>query len=1156
MPDMNKLPQVSEQQMHFVRWVLTTGWMVMILSLFWNPISSHFTNSPNSFYLFRFDPNQCISVQGTCLVQASPSIGLLLFWTIVVPASILILLVLGHDTWRRVCPLAFVSQLPRALGIQRKQKSAKSSVGAVRYELVKIKKDSWLGRNHLYVQFGLLTLGLAARLLLLNADRFALGIFLLLTILAAIGVGYWYEGKSWCQYFCPMAPVQLVFTGPRGLLGKDAHQGQRQTVTQSMCRIIDKDGQEKSACVGCQSPCIDIDAERNYWETAAKSGRRFVHYGYAGLLVGFFFYTLLYAGNFDYLFSGAWLREVNSLKAIWNPGFYIAGQPIAVPKWIAVLLTLSLSIVISNFIFFRLEKAYRSYSISSRKPISQRQSVHFGFSVCTFLCFNLFFFFTGRSLLAPLPFSVHLFFNGLVVLFSTLWLSRTLDRSAERYSRESLAGSLRRQLSKLTIDFSRFLEGRSMEDLQPEEIYVLAKVLPGFNQEQGLQVYKGVLREALEQGNTDSASSLEALRQLRQELNIKDEDHFTVLTELGSAEPDLLDPKKRRTRESQLRLESYRQALASMLLDLVDSGISLQDAMQRQRKQIQFLKLEYGMTAEEEDNVLAQLLEGEKSTVLRKAETLIEQMQQLEMRYQVFSDQVLDSQTPVFQLLRLTAVQHKQQILTKQILGLLEVLGDIPEAIDLAWAIRELAAHILPEILSADGSQGWQNRLKPEVLSILESCSPVENSAMQQPGGKIDLIAANVFPAHPQPPERLLLQQHDLPTAILAGLMSPARTQPGFSKASPSQASPRAIGVGVVEQVEQSFGQNQDSTSRFIRLKPKPTQIEVTSLIDVLEELLHELDPLNQTLALYGLDLLIPPKALEQAKQMLDRPGHWLVQETAQTLIDRDKTQADHDVDTLIVRLAMLEKVEKYIFQQPVVRVGSHSSNDLVLSDAQVAPYHAVFYQDGADFSLLDLGSGLLLDQQPIQNDRARLSQGQMIQFGHSASRSGSTTLTVNWEKQPLRNQTFSESISTIDKVLLLFESRFFKSLKPDALVELGRHATIKIYPHGAQICQAGAPSNSILLLIDGTADVVVMRGKTKQVVASLSPGETIGEMGVLTRQKRSATVVAASENCRVLVIQADKFDAVLRQDPEVARNLLVVLSTRLQTMTSRLKTG
>ena len=144
--------------------------------------------------------------------------------------------------------------------------------------------------------------------------------------------------------------------------------------------------------------------------------------------------------------------------------------------------------------------------------------------------------------------------------------------------------------------------------------------------------------------------------------------------------------------------------------------------------------------------------------------------------------------------------------------------------------------------------------------------------------------------------------------------------------------------------------------------------------------------------------------------------------------------------------------------------------------------------------------------------------------------------------------------MGTIEKVLLLFESRFFKSLKPDALIELGHSAAVKIYTQGEQMCEAGAPSDSILLLVDGVADVVVLRGAEEQVVGTVNKGETIGEMGVLTRQRRSASVVAASEYCRSLIIQADKFDGVLRQDPEVARNLLVVLSSRLQSMTSKVR--
>lgn len=1087
----SKLPQVSERQMHLVRWLLTVGWLSMIASLFWQPLAAQFGLVSPKLWLIPIDPSQCIPVQGHCLAQQPTTIALALFWTLIVPSSILILLVFGHETWRRICPLSFLSQIPRALGIQRKRKSQKSSTAATRYELVKIRKDSWLGQNHLYVQFALLTIGLVIRLLFINSDSVALGLFLGLTILAAITIGYLYEGKSWCQYFCPMAPVQMVFNGPRGLLGSEAHQGQKQTVTQSMCRIVDKEGNEKSACVGCQSPCIDIDAERTYWETFTRPGRKFIQYGYVGLLLGFFLYYFLYAGSFDYLFSGGWLREAHQSHRLLAPGFYIANQAIPIPKLLAVPLTLVTAIAVSYFTLIEVEKTYRNYLKRQQQKISPQQVSHFVFSLCTFFSFNIFFFFGSRSLLNPFPLPIHLLFNGVIVLVSTLWLSRTLDRSAELYSRESLAGSLRRQLSKLTIDFSRFLEGRSMDDLKAEEVYVLAKVLPGFNQEQGLQLYKGVLREALEQGNTDSASSLEALRQIRQELGIKDEDHFNVLTELGAAEPELLDPKKRRTRESQLRIESYRQALATMLLDLVDSGMSLQEAMQRQKKQLQVLKLEYGMTSEEEEQVLSQILEGEKSTILRKAEVLLEQLQELALRQQVLSNPSLDEQTAVFKLLRQTAVQHKQQIITKQMLGLLEVLGDIPEAIELANTIRNLAADVLPEILQTpEGSLTWQNRLRSEVLTVLEGI-PVDT--------------------HHWAPR---IETFNQPAIELTTISIP-------------------------------------DAGALATLPLNPHQ----SLIHVLEELLQELDPLIQTLALYGLNLLHPEQAHQQAQQILAMPqGHWLVRETAQTLLDRSQEQVRQEVQTLVTHITCQGKVEVQSFQQSVVRVGRSPVNDLILTDPKVAPHHAVFYLDAEGFSVLDLGmnGGLYVGNKHLQSDRDRLQLGQVIRLGELKE----TSIRVSWEKQPLRTKVPTAIIGTLDKVLLLFESRFFRSLKPEALIELGRSASVQVYGRGERLCQAGDPSDSILLLIDGTAEVVVVRGQTEQIVGSVNGGETIGEMGVLTRQKRSAAVVSTSDYCRALIIQADKFDAVLRQDPELARNLLVVLSIRLQTMTSKVKTG
>ncbi|MGK7925093.1 MAG: hypothetical protein AB4290_07570, partial [Spirulina sp.] len=594
--------RVPEKQIHLLRWLLTIGWLILIFSLFYDPVSAYLTNPENTWSIFSLNPQlfdvegckELVTVRGQCLPEQSYPLGAKIFWGMVVPTAILILLFLGHETWRRICPLSFMSQLPRALGKQRQRQKINPKTQKVRYELAKVRQDSWLARNHLYLQFGLLCLGLCIRILFVNSHRILLGIFLLFTILSAIAVGYFYSGKSWCQYFCPMAPVEMILTGPRALFGSEAHQGERQKITQSTCRTIDPSGKEKNACVGCQSPCIDIDAERNYWELFNKPGRRFMQYGYLGLVLGFYLYYFFYSGTFKYFYSGVTNHEENQLQTVLEPGFYFFGHAILIPKLFAVPLTIGVFVALSYWLLSKIEKFYKGYRRRIGKPLTQQQIQHHIFTVSTFVVFNLYFIFGGRPFLKSFPTWVELMFNGAIAIASTLWMYRTLNRSSEVYSRESLANSLRRQLSKLNIDFSKFLEGRSMNELKPDEIYVLAKVLPNFSKESSLQVYKGVLRDALEQGNVQSANSFERLEQLRLELGIKDEEHYNLLTDLGLENPDLLNPYKSKTKETQLRLQSYQEALELQLLDLLEMGVPLPEALVRRERQIQTLKQDYG----------------------------------------------------------------------------------------------------------------------------------------------------------------------------------------------------------------------------------------------------------------------------------------------------------------------------------------------------------------------------------------------------------------------------------------------------------------------------------------------------------------------------------------------------------------------------------
>lgn len=423
---MTILNQVPERMMHIIRWGVAISWLLLIASLFYDPISLILTDPNNLHSPLRIHPETCILLQGECLVQKPYSLGVRLFWSAIVPAAIFIIFVFGHEVWRRMCPLSFFSQLPRALRLQRQQKIVDS--GIVRYELVTISADSWLGKNHLYVQFGLFFLGLTARLLLVNSNPLALGIFLISTILAAMLVGFLYAGKSWCNYFCPFAPVQAVFTGPRGLFGSHAHQQSESGVSQSMCRTP----ANESACVGCKSPCIDIDAEQAYWENLEKPARQFVQYGYVGILIAFFVYFYLFAGNWDYYFSGAWSRD-DAIGTLFNPGFYLLGRSIALPKLIAVPLTLAMFTVLAYLILSRVEKVYRAYLRRRQTSATRQQSYHVMFTLTTVFSFWFFFCFGGRPIINTLPSFFVLGFNAIAIFTGSIWAYRTLKRTQSQY---------------------------------------------------------------------------------------------------------------------------------------------------------------------------------------------------------------------------------------------------------------------------------------------------------------------------------------------------------------------------------------------------------------------------------------------------------------------------------------------------------------------------------------------------------------------------------------------------------------------------------------------------------------------------------------------------------------------------------------------------
>lgn len=619
--------KIPERQMHRLRWVVACGWLVLIASLFYDPISPWLTLPTNTMSPFRIDPEVCVKIQGNCMKEMPYALGGPIFWGAIVPAGILLLMLFGHDLWRRICPLSFLSQIPRALKWQRHRKRTDAKTGKVREEIVKVEKNSWLARNYLYVQLVLFYIGISARILFVNSDRLALGLFLVFTILSAIGVNYLYGGKSWCQYFCPMSPVEEIFTQPRALLNSTAHENDSQKITQSMCRTTNAEGKEISACIACKSSCTDIDAERSYWENLTTPQQQWLYYSYVGLTIGYFIYPYLYAGNWDYYFSGAWSRQHNQLATLLNPGFYIMGNPIPIPKLVAVPLTIGLCGLLSYYLGRKIEKRYKAYLFRHHKLVNTELVRHRMFAICTFLMFNFFFVFGGRNYILMLPAQIQYLFIVAMAVISSLWLYRTWPRNSHLYQRESLANRLRKQLSRLSVDLTSFLDGRSVDDLHADEVYVLAKILPDFDRKKRLQAYKAVLKEAVTEGYVAASGSSSLLEPMRIELDLTDEEHKQILTELKVESPNLFDPSKAKTHEDWLRQESYRETVLNTILESLKNHpnqalmLELFDVMtgkkpfesfnnllkqlpKEESKTIETIRAEYGMSSQEEKHVL------------------------------------------------------------------------------------------------------------------------------------------------------------------------------------------------------------------------------------------------------------------------------------------------------------------------------------------------------------------------------------------------------------------------------------------------------------------------------------------------------------------------------------------------------------------------
>jgi CRP/FNR family transcriptional regulator, cyclic AMP receptor protein len=127
-------------------------------------------------------------------------------------------------------------------------------------------------------------------------------------------------------------------------------------------------------------------------------------------------------------------------------------------------------------------------------------------------------------------------------------------------------------------------------------------------------------------------------------------------------------------------------------------------------------------------------------------------------------------------------------------------------------------------------------------------------------------------------------------------------------------------------------------------------------------------------------------------------------------------------------------------------------------------------------------------------------------------------------------------------RIEALAEVPLFRGCPHGELERVASLADETSFPAGATLMRQGRLGHEAFVLLEGEATVAI----DGTPVATLQPGDIVGEMALLEREPRVATVTA-TDDVRALVLTPNGFNAVLDASPTVTRRVMATLAHRLR---------
>jgi HD-GYP domain-containing protein (c-di-GMP phosphodiesterase class II) len=134
-----------------------------------------------------------------------------------------------------------------------------------------------------------------------------------------------------------------------------------------------------------------------------------------------------------------------------------------------------------------------------------------------------------------------------------------------------------------------------------------------------------------------------------------------------------------------------------------------------------------------------------------------------------------------------------------------------------------------------------------------------------------------------------------------------------------------------------------------------------------------------------------------------------------------------------------------------------------------------------------------------------------------------------------------------------LARTELFRELSRPAVEELAKRARPRSYAPGETVFHEGDPGTALYLVRSGSFSIVRPSKDASVTLDRLGPGSAFGELAVLNRSSRLASVVA-EESATAIEVSADAVDAAFASDPDGVRRTVGVLASSLTLAKEELK--